>query len=641
MRRRLRGLPAAVLSSPTAPLALLLVAAFVVIGVIGPGVWGDAAVKVRPDLAYQGPSARALLGTDSLGRDVLARTLAATRLSLLLAIAATCVATVIGVPAGVLAGLAGPRVRRWTARGVGLALAVPGILVALFLIAVTGPGNLGMVLGVGIGISPLFARAAQTLATSIAELDYMAAAKVIGVSRRRLLTRYVLLNTAEPLILQIGVGANLSLVAVAALSYLGVGVQAPDYDWGAVLHSGLEALYTSPLAAITPGAAITLAGVMFSLLGEAIARSLNPALRIAAGRKERTPRGTPANDDAPTAEKSVEAAMDNAPAVARIRGLQVEFGHGRSTVAAVRGVDLDIRAGEVLGVVGESGSGKSVTALALAGLLPPSARMRAATLEFQGVDLATAGRRARRAALANRLSVVFQDPMSSLNPLIRIGRQLTERVRVHDGLDRASALGRAEERLTTVGLSAPKRRLRQYPHELSGGMRQRAMIAMALMSDPALIIADEPTTALDVTIQRQILDVLLEVNDRSGTAVLFISHDLAVVGEICDRIVVMYLGRIVEVLDRAMLDSPSHPYTRALLGAVIDLDTDPASPLTTISGQAGPSDSASAGCPFAPRCPEAMERCRTEMPGLEPEAGVGHMVACWARTTAPIAERVG
>jgi oligopeptide/dipeptide ABC transporter ATP-binding protein len=231
----------------------------------------------------------------------------------------------------------------------------------------------------------------------------------------------------------------------------------------------------------------------------------------------------------------------------------------------------------------------------------------------------------------HEIACVFQDPMSSLNPVLRIGRQLTEKVEVHLKLGRRDALALAEERLGQTRIPEPAMRLRQYPHEFSGGMRQRAMIAMGLMTTPALIVADEPTTALDVTVQAQILELLRELNERSGTAVLLISHDLAVVSELCSRVLVMYAGRIVETLDGDRLDQAAHPYTRALLGTMIDLDTDPEQPLVTIPGQPPALGQAAVGCPFAARCPEVMERCRQEDPPLLPLPDDDHRAACWAR----------
>jgi len=632
---RLRTRAGIVLGSPTGLAAALLAVCFVAIAIVGPSIWGEAAMRIDPAGAYHGPSGGAWLGTDGLGRDVLARTLAATRLSLELALAATAIAVVLGVPLGAAAGIVGPRMQRTIGTAISFGLALPGMLVALVLVTIIGPGSLGATVAIGVALAPTFARTAQTLAASIAESEYLAAARVLGVGRRRLLLRYVLPNTAEPLLLQTGVAGSLALVLISGLSFLGLGVQAPSYDWGRVLNEGVDALYTTPSAALGPGAAIVLAGLMFTFMGEALARSMNPLLRIGAA-------GRCSGRLAAAAASPAGPALDAGPAGAdlatvRVQDLHVSFPGGSGRREAVAGVSFEIRPGEIVGVVGESGSGKSMTALAIAGLLPANAQATTARLEFQGTDLARCSPRERRRLLGTSLAVIFQDPMSSLNPAVRVGRQLAEKLEIHAGMSRGDALARAEQRLAQTHLPAARRRLRQYPHEFSGGMRQRAMIAMGLMTDPALIVADEPTTALDVTVQAQILDLLREINRRSGTAILFISHDLAVVTELCTRVLVMYAGRIVEALDTTALDRAAHPYTRALLETVVDLESDPEQPLATIPGRPPTIERPAAGCPFAPRCAEATDHCRVETPALVPLGDPQHLAACWARPAGTVA----
>jgi peptide/nickel transport system permease protein len=619
------------LNSPTGLAGLILLAFFLVIAIIGPSLWGVAGSRIDPAHAFAGPSSYALMGTDQLGRDVLLRTLAASRLSLELAVAAVAIAVVLGVPSGAAVGFLGPRMRRLTGSAIQYSVALPPILVALFVVAIIGPGAFGATIAIGLALVPLFARTTQTLASSIAESEYLAAARVLGLRRRRLLWRHILPNAAEPLVLLAGVGATVAIVLISALSFLGLGVQTPSYDWGRVLNDGLQALYTTPTAAITPGVAIVLAGLMFTFLGEALARSLSPALRL------ETRRQRPARDAA-NADAGVGGASPARPGIAggepvmAVENLHVGFSRGGRVRTAVAGVSLAIQPGEIVGVVGESGAGKSMMALSLAGLAPGTAEVSADSMRFNGVDLLHCSRRERRRVMATDLSVIFQDPMSSLNPALRVGRQLSEKVEIHFGMSRREAFELAERRLTETDLPAARERLRQYPHEYSGGMRQRAMIAMGLMTDPALIIADEPTTALDVTVQAQILDLLREINARTDTAVLLISHDVAVVSELCTRVIVMYAGRLVEQLTVEQLEQPAHPYTRALLGTLIDLDTDCQQPLVTIPGQPPALGEATVGCPFAGRCSEATDRCHREDPPLEPLDDSGHAVACWARS---------
>jgi oligopeptide/dipeptide ABC transporter ATP-binding protein len=320
---------------------------------------------------------------------------------------------------------------------------------------------------------------------------------------------------------------------------------------------------------------------------------------------------------------------DAGEAVLDAIGLSVTFPTPGGDVHAVRDVSLTVRRGELVGIVGESGSGKTVTALAIAQLVSYPGEVRFERLRFDGRDVGDLPPGERRRLLATALPMVFQNPGTSLNPASRVGRQLAEVAEVHGGLSRAEATNRAVDKLRQVAIAAPQRRMRAYPHELSGGMKQRAVIAMGLMGTPKLYIADEPTTALDVTVQRQIFDLLRGVNVEEGASVLLISHDIAAIAELCRRVVVMYAGRIVEESDVATaLHGAAHPYTRALVAAVPDMTVDRDEPLASIPGRPPDPRQVDAGCAFAPRCPHADDRCQAERPELE-QLGQGWRAACW------------
>jgi peptide/nickel transport system ATP-binding protein len=312
-----------------------------------------------------------------------------------------------------------------------------------------------------------------------------------------------------------------------------------------------------------------------------------------------------------------------------VRDLAVEFTTEHGIIRPVAGVSFSVQAGRTLGVVGESGCGKSVTSLALMGLLArPAARVAGGEIWFDGRDLLTLAPQDLRDLRGDQLSMIFQEPMSALNPSLTIGDQIGEVLIRHRGMKRAAATAEAIQLLRLVGIPGPERRVHEYPHRLSGGMRQRVVIAMALACQPKLLIADEPTTALDVTIQAQILDLLRRLRDETGTAIILITHDLGVIAELADEVVVMYAGRIVERAPVARLfDEPQHPYTIGLLGAVARLDT-PVDRLAVIAGTVPSPHKAPDGCRFHPRCPFAAERCRTEVPPLAP-VGPGHWAACW------------
>ncbi|WP_345285755.1 ABC transporter ATP-binding protein, partial [Kitasatospora albolonga] len=304
-----------------------------------------------------------------------------------------------------------------------------------------------------------------------------------------------------------------------------------------------------------------------------------------------------------------------------VADLAVDFG----SQPAVRGVDLTLRRGETLGIVGESGSGKSVTALAVLGLLPGAARVKG-SVRLEGRELVGLPSRELAGLRGNKVAMVFQDPLSAFTPVYRIGDQIVEAIRVHQKLDRAAARTRAAELLDLVGIPDPRRALDSFPHEFSGGMRQRAMIAMAIANDPDILLADEPTTALDVTIQAQVLDVLRTAQRETGAALVLVSHDLGVIAGMADRVAVMYAGRVVETAPvDELFAHPRHPYTLGLIGAVPRLDGARGA-LVPIPGQPPAPGTLGGGCPFADRCPLVEDRCRTEEPALTGDGD--HLAAC-------------
>jgi oligopeptide/dipeptide ABC transporter ATP-binding protein len=317
-------------------------------------------------------------------------------------------------------------------------------------------------------------------------------------------------------------------------------------------------------------------------------------------------------------------------ALLQVEGLRTYF-HGRSgVVRAVDGVDLRLEQGRTLGLVGESGCGKTVTSLSIMRLVDEPGRIEPGTrILFDGRDLAAADEDELRAVRGNDVSMIFQEPMTSLNPVYTVGDQIAETVRLHQGAGRREAVDRAVEMLRLVGIPSPERRVKDYPHQMSGGMRQRVMIAMALACDPKLLIADEPTTALDVTIQAQILELMKDLRDRLGMAIMLITHDLGVVAEMADEVAVMYAGRVVETGPAAsVFASPQHPYTEALLQSIPVLGMTQAEPLRVIRGMVPSPTSWPAGCRFAARCDYTMDRCREEDPPLL-QAGPDQRAACW------------
>ena len=315
------------------------------------------------------------------------------------------------------------------------------------------------------------------------------------------------------------------------------------------------------------------------------------------------------------------------PPLLEIRGLSTQFHLSGGVLKAVEGVDLTLEPGETLALVGESGCGKSITAASIMRLVPPPGRIASGEILFKGVDLLKLSEEKMRGIRGNQIAMVFQDPMTSLNPVFTVGNQVAEGLRIHRGLSREEAESQAIEILSQVGIPAPRERLSDYPHQLSGGMRQRVMIAMALSCRPELVIADEPTTALDVTIQAQILELLDRLKEETRMGLILITHNLGIVAERAHRTAIMYAGSIVEMAETGELfDNPLHPYTRGLLASLPE-SAAPGEKLATISGSVPDLKTELAGCPFRERCPICDQACATHKPGMN-EAGKGHLVRC-------------
>lgn len=314
----------------------------------------------------------------------------------------------------------------------------------------------------------------------------------------------------------------------------------------------------------------------------------------------------------------------------QVKGLTTQFRTDRGTVTAVDDVSFDVQAGETLAIVGESGSGKSVTALSILGLIPdPPGRIAHGQILFEGEDLVRMGKKEMRAVRGNRIAMIFQEPMSSLNPALTVGMQIAEPINLHRKTPWKQALDSARTLLGRVQVPDPASRVDAYPHQFSGGMRQRAMISMAMACEPKLIIADEPTTALDVTVQAQVLDLLKDLTHDTGAALILITHDLGVVARYADRVAVMYGGRIVETASaRDLYARPQHPYTRGLMHSVPRIDSDTTQPLIPIPGQPPDLSALPKGCAFAPRCAHAMARCTQSRPPLT-AVTTHHLKACF------------
>jgi oligopeptide/dipeptide ABC transporter ATP-binding protein len=621
------------LSTPSGLLGTAVVLVLVVVAIIGPTIWDVKANIINTSIIFAHPSSRHLLGTDALGRDLLSRLLVATRQSLIVGVLCAAVAVVLGVTVGAIIVVSGGRARPILLRLVDSGIAIPGLLLALLIAAIVGVGVKSVVLGIGIAGAFGFARITSTLAMSVASRDYMTAARTLGIRGWRLTLRYLLPNMAEPMIIFLGVAVGSSIVAAAGLSFLGVGTQPPSYDWGQMLTSGIQNLYQTPAAALAPAIAIGITALAFGLSAEGVARSLNPRLwTTKESRRDRRAafrRVAKSNEVVSDLEGEAVVESSNGAAELEVRDLVVTYPGPSGPIDVVRGLSLTINKGDILGIVGESGSGKTMTALAIAQLAPFPGKV-SGSIKLRGQELTTMSKKQLDKFLSSNLGLVYQDPLASFNPALTIGKQLTEAVRSLTGMKRRDANLAAIARLKETRVPTPEVQMHRYPHELSGGMRQRAMIAMALMNEPTLLVADEPTSALDVSIQAQIMTVIKNVNETRKTAVMMISHNLGLVSQVCNRVVIMYAGNVVEELSvEELLTGPRHPYTQGLINAIPDIDQLRDKPLQQIDGEPVDSASPPSGCPYHPRCPHAAPECSEARPVLigQPDSD-SHRVAC-------------
>ena len=564
-----------------------------------------------------------LLGTDHLGRDLLSRLLWGTRLSLAVGFAAALIAGLVGAAIGVMAGYFGGRTDNVTMRGIDMLMAFPYILLALAIVAVLGPGLMNALIAVAVVNIPFFARNIRGVTVGIAHREFIDAARLAGMGHTRILLTEVVPNIVPVVVIAMSTTIGWMILETAGLSFLGLGSQPPQADLGSMLGEARSALITSPHTSIVPGVMILLIVMSVNLLGDGIRDALDPRLRS----------GALARPMAATRVDRAQVPPAKGDALLDIDALETQFQVGRRTYKAVNKVSLELKPGECLGLIGESGSGKSVTALSVMGLVAsPPGVITGGAVRLEGQDLIGAPYELLRSLRGRRVAYIFQDPLSTLHPLYRIGDQLIEAIRVHDPVSRAAAHKLAVKLLEDVRIPNPAARINAFPHELSGGMRQRVGIAMALANDPDIIIADEPTTALDVTVQAQILALLDELRQRRGLAILFITHDFGVVGQLCDRVAVMYGGRIVETgPTQAVLDAPAHPYTRRLIACVPELGGGRRI-LAAIPGLPPAVDQLPEGCAFAPRCDKAQDACRRGEVTLD---GTTRKVRCLFPEVAP------
>ncbi|MFF4499757.1 dipeptide/oligopeptide/nickel ABC transporter permease/ATP-binding protein [Streptomyces sp. NPDC001401] len=631
---------------PLSKVAVCFLAVVLLVALLAPLLAPDDPLDQQAPVDGTGhPSADHWMGQDSLGRDILSRLMYGARWSLAIGLGATALALVVGALIGAVAATSRKGVDETLMRCLDVVMAFPGIALAAVLVAVFGGGITVLICAIAFLFMPPVARVVRANVLDQYGEDYVTAERVIGARTPHIVLKHVAVNCAAPVLVFCTVQVAEAIVFEASLSFIGAGVRPPDPSWGSVIADGKDMVLTGGWwATVFPGLLILVTVLSLNILSEGVsdawaappAREVDvrqdddrleaaepgsgevlqlPGLAAAGARlRARNAEGGAATGRRAGAAASGLVAQFPAPLrgaaqppVLAVEDLAIGFEGRHGGVDIVDGISFEVRAGEVLGLVGESGCGKSLTALAIMGLEPKGARIRG-QVRFNQRELLAETMKARRRLLGHEMAMIYQDALSSLNPAMTIRAQLKQVVR--RGGRRTPA-----ELLAMVGLD-PDRTLRSYPHELSGGQRQRVLIAMALSRDPKLIVADEPTTALDVTVQAQVIELLLRLREELGFALILVSHDLALVADVTDRVVVMYGGQIVETgVTADLVEAPAHHYTRGLLGSVLSLES-AAERMTQIRGVVPSPADFPAGCRFADRCPLATDVCRTTPPDL-------------------------
>jgi len=542
-----------------------------------------------------------ILGTDHLGRDLLSRLLWGTQLSLAVGFAAAFIAATFGSILGAIAGFYGKKTDNIIMRFIDMLMAFPYILLALAIVAALGPGLFNALIAVALVNIPFFARNIRGVTVTLANKEFIEAARLSGMSNFRILIVEIFPNLLPMIVIAMSTTVGWMILETAGLSFLGLGSQPPQADLGSMLGEARSALITNPHTSFVPGIMIFCIVMGINLFGDGVRDALDPRLK----------KGSLIRPLPQTIYEGGDTQPQPSTKLLSVQNLSTQFHVNQDIYQSSNDVSFEIQEGECLGLIGESGSGKSVTALSITSLVAsPPGVIKKGSVNYKNQNLLALPYEELRSIRGNKISYIFQDPLTTLHPLHTIGDQLLEALQAHDSeLSASESISKSKELLKSVQIPNPNNLWDVYPHQLSGGMRQRVCIAMALINDPELIIADEPTTALDVTVQAQILNILNSLRKERKLSILFISHDFGVISQLCDRVIVMYAGSIVEEGPvKNIMQQAAHPYTSELIKCVPQLGNKEHA-LYSIPGNPPSLNQLPEGCAFANRCKYKQDQC--------------------------------
>ena len=542
-----------------------------------------------------------ILGTDHLGRDLLSRLLWGTQLSLAVGFAAAFIAATFGSILGAIAGFYGQKTDNIIMRFVDMLMAFPYILLALAIVAALGPGLFNALIAVALVNIPFFARNIRGVTVTLANKEFIEAARLSGMSNLRILIVEIFPNLLPMIVIAMSTTVGWMILETAGLSFLGLGSQPPQADLGSMLGEARSALITNPHTSFVPGIMIFCIVIGINLFGDGVRDALDPRLK----------KGSLIRPLPQTIYEGGDTQPKPSTKLLSVQNLSTQFHVNQDVYQSSNDVSFEIQERECLGLIGESGSGKSVTAVSVTSLVAsPPGVIKKGSVNYKNQNLLALPYEELRSIRGNKISYIFQDPLTTLHPLHTIGDQLLEALQAHDSILSASeSISKSKDLLKSVQIPNPDNVWDVYPHQLSGGMRQRVCIAMALINNPELIIADEPTTALDVTVQAQILNILNSLRKERKLSILFISHDFGVISQLCDRVIVMYAGSIVEEGPvKNIMQQAAHPYTSELIKCVPQLGNKEHA-LHSIPGNPPSLNQLPEGCAFANRCQYKQDQC--------------------------------